>query len=62
MKNNNEERYITLLKACRDLLNKCNDSCYVLNVMEAIVNYDGADCDGGCLLEDINDYLEEIGE
>ena len=62
MKNNNEERYVTLLKACRDLLNKCNDSCYVLKDKDESVIYDGAECDGNCLLEDINIYLEEIGE
>lgn len=42
----NEDRAIILLKACRDLLNKQKDSFYVLNLLEEIVFYDDADCDG----------------
>ena len=56
-----EDRAITLLKACRDLLNKQNETSYVLNLLETTVYYDEADCDGGCLLEDIEAYLEEVG-
>ncbi|MCK9542092.1 MAG: hypothetical protein M0R03_08690 [Novosphingobium sp.] len=46
-----------LLKATYDLLKKCNESCYVLNVLEQTTKYDGADCDGFCLMEDIADEL-----
>ena len=45
-----------------ELMSKQNDSLYVLNILEETVNYDGVECDGGCLLEDIKDYLIEIGE
>ena len=57
-----EDRAVTLLKAARDLLNKQNESSYVLNMLEQTVHYDDADCDGSCLIDDINAYLEEIGE
>lgn len=56
-----EDRAVTLLKAARDLLNKQNESPYVLNMLEQTVHYDEADCDGSCLIDDINAYLEEIG-
>jgi len=53
-----EDRKITLLKACRDLLRKQNDSSYVLNLLSETVFYDNVDCDGYCLLEDIEIELE----
>ena len=53
-----EDRKITLLKACRDLLRKQNDSSYVLNLLSETVFYDDVDCDGYCLLEDIEIELE----
>lgn len=48
-----EDRKITLLKACRDLLKKQDNSSYVLDLLSETVFYDEADCDGNCLLEDI---------
>lgn len=57
-----ENRAVTLLKAARDLLRKQHDTPYVLNMLEQTVHYDDADCDGNCLIDDINEYLEEIGE
>ena len=53
-----EDRKITLLKACRDLLNKQKESHYVLNMLEETAFYDEADCDGYCLLDDIEAELE----
>ena len=53
------DRALTLLKATRDLLDKQNHSNYVLNMFVETVFYDGTDCDGSCLLEDINDFLDE---
>lgn len=48
-----EDRKTILLKAAFDLLKKCKDSHYVLDVLEQTVFYDGADCDGSCLMDDI---------
>ena len=56
------ERAIALLKACKELLNKQNESAYVLNILETTVYYDEADCDGSCLLEDIDALLFEMNE
>ena len=56
------ERAITLLKACKELLNKQNETAHVLNILEQTVYYDETDCDGGCLLEDIESLLFEIDE
>ena len=47
------DRKIILLKACYDLLNKCDEGPYVQNALEVTVFYDEADCDGNCLMDDI---------
>ena len=41
----NEDRAITLLNACRNLLNKQKESSYVLDLLTETVFYDGSDCD-----------------
>ena len=56
------DRAMVLLKACFSLLNKQKESRFVLNILEQIVAYDESDCDGYCLMEDIEDYLREKGE
>ncbi len=53
-----EDRKITLLKACRELLKKQERSKYVLNLLTETVFYDEVDCDGYCLLDDIVAELE----
>ena len=50
-----------LLKATRNLLNKQNGSIYVLNMLEETVAYYGVECDGSCLIEDIDAWLELYG-
>ena len=52
------ERADILLKATYDILQKQKDSPYVLNILEQTAVWDGAECDGYCLMEDIEDYLE----
>ena len=52
-------RHIILLEAVHQILQKCEDSHYVLNFMEETANYDGTECDGYCLMEDIKSYLED---
>ena len=47
-----------LLKAAYDLLQKQQESHFVLNLLEETVHYDEADCDGYCLQEDISSFLE----
>lgn len=53
------DRKTELLMACRDMLIKCRDSHYVISPMETTVFYDGTDCDGYCLLDDIEFALED---
>lgn len=55
-----EDREITLLKACRDLLQKQVDSDYVLHLLDETIFYDNAECDGDCLLDDIRAHLSEV--
>lgn len=50
-----------LLKATRNLLNKQNESIYVLNMLEETVAYYGVECDGSCLIEDIDAWLDLYG-
>ena len=52
------ERAEELLKACVELLNKQNESPYVLNLLDELIYYDDCECDGNCLLEDIENLLK----
>jgi len=51
------QRAKELLNAARQLLQKADDSPYVLDIMGETAFYDGTDCDGACLLEDIKEEL-----
>lgn len=55
-----EDRKITLLKACRDLLRKQHETAYVVNILDTAVNYDNAERDGSRLLDDIESLLIKI--
>lgn len=52
-----ENRKEVLLKACLELLQKQENSNYVLNLLEETVFYDEVDCDGCCLIDDIKAEL-----
>lgn len=52
-----DERAIILLKACYNLLRKQSESHYVLNLLRETVHYDDTDCDGYCLMDDIEDLF-----
>jgi hypothetical protein len=52
-----EEDAYVLLKAALDLLKECERGPYVKNAMEVTVFYDDAECDGYCLMEDIENLL-----
>ena len=54
------DRAKTLLKATWELLNKQENSGYVLNLLSETVNYDDAECDGNCLMEDISAWFDEF--
>ncbi len=62
---NNEEileRAKILLKATYDILQKQKDSPFVLDILCQTAIWDGVECDGYCLHEDIEDFFEEMGE
>lgn len=52
-----EDRKSTLLKAAYDILKKQEESHYVLNSLETTANWDDAECDGFCLMEEIAEIL-----
>lgn len=52
------DRKVILLKACKDLLEKQEKSSYVLDILSETVYYDEADCDGYCLIDDIEAELD----
>lgn len=54
-----EQRAETLLRATCNILKKCEDSFYVLNVLEVTDVWDGTECDGYCLMEDIKIWFDE---
>jgi hypothetical protein len=53
-----EERAKVLLKAAYDLLLKQSNSGVVLNLLTETAHYDEADCDGYCLMSDIEVELD----
>ena len=48
-----DNRKEVLLKAAYEILHKCNEGIYVKNVLEETAYYDGTECDGFCLMNDI---------
>jgi len=48
-----------LLKAARDILTKCDESSYVADVMCETAIWDEVECDGNCLLNELNEFLDE---
>lgn len=58
MRNKKLARAEVLLQATFDILKQQKESTSVLNCLELTANYDGAECDGHCLLQDIADALD----
>lgn len=54
------ERAKILLKATKDLLEKQDNSYYVLNLLEETILYDGTECNGTCLENDIDYWFDEL--
>ena len=53
------KRADTLLAATYDLLQKQYKNNYVLNLLSETIQYDEAECDGNCLMEDIEAWMFE---
>lgn len=52
------ERAIVLLKATYEMLKQQEESPIVLNILEQTAVWDGVECDGYCLKDDIKDWFE----
>lgn len=52
-------RALVLLDSCRKLLERQENSDESLNLLDEVVYYDDALCDGNCLLNDIRIYFED---
>ena len=53
-------RSITLLTATYELLKKQESNTYVLNLLSETIYYDEAECDGSCLIHDIEAWNDEF--
>ena len=51
-----------LLKATFDILQKCDNSSMVLDVLATTAIWDYVECDGHCLNDEIEDLLFELLE
>ena len=47
------------MKAVYELLDKQNQTPYVLDILSETVTYDDCECDGNCLMEDIANWFSE---
>lgn len=57
-----KDRKTILLKAVYDLLKQQHETSYILNLLETTTFYDNTDCDGYCLMEDIEVELDLEGQ
>ena len=49
-----------LMKATIDILKKCDEGMYVKNVLAVTAEWDGVECDGYYLKEDLEGLMEEV--
>ncbi len=56
-----QDRKDVLLKATLDILEKCDNSPFVENVLTTTAVWDEATCDGHCLMDDIIGVLDQQG-
>lgn len=54
------DRAVELLYATKEILEKAKESPYTIDVLTTLATWDGTECDGYCLLDDITVLLEEI--
>lgn len=51
------DRKTVLLKATYDFLNKLKDKSFAIEALSITAHYDGAECDGYCIADDIEAEL-----
>lgn len=54
------QRAKVLLKATLDFLKAAKRNPYVADVLSMLIYYDEANCDGYCLMDDIEKYFDEF--
>lgn len=59
---NDLENAVVLLKATLEILRKADEGPYVQDVLALTAHYDGTECDGACLMQDIDDFLSGLPE
>jgi hypothetical protein len=52
------DRAKELLNAALLMLQQADEGPYVQDVLSMTIHYDDADCDGRCLMDDIENFLE----
>jgi len=52
------DRKIELLNAVFCALSKAQEGHYVTDILDTVYEYDGTECDGYCLADDIADELD----
>ena len=60
MTDEQQTRAKMLLQATIDILEKCDKGIYVKNVFEQTATWDGVECDGYCLKEELEELMEEV--
>jgi hypothetical protein len=55
-----QERAKILLQATIDILKKCDEGMYVKNVLEVTAEWDGVECDGYCLFEEVKGLMADV--
>lgn len=58
MKQYSPDVIVNIPLATIDILKKCRDSQYVIDVLDQTAVWDEVDCDGYCLMEEIAEILE----
>lgn len=55
-----QERAIILLKATSEILKKVDESPIILSALEQTAVWDDVECDGFCLMEEIDDLIDSL--
>lgn len=55
-----QEQAKKLLQATLDILKQCDEGGYVKNVMEVTAVWDEIECDGYCLMEEVEVLIDEL--
>lgn len=60
MEKEQQERALILLQATLDILKTCESHPFVVDVFETTAIWDEVECDGNCLMEEIEQLINDI--